>query len=280
MKTATIYLSSVQLVGTPLVVDGYLLVDPTYGYNYTYPFTADASFFTSTTGASAYPNTDDGGLIFPSGFLIQTTITSLTAGPYKGPYTITYCASGLDTTYYNILKIIYDFGDGSPTTTINRAVLPGYGPAAPQLVNINHNYWPESQGITTYTPTITVINGNLSFNIFYVTFSIYPGSLYDFGDYNLLNSLQLTNGYSESIEIVEITNPNYVSLFKYVSASGGTTSVATTSSYTYSASNFFNVTPNPFTLQSGDSIIAGDIFINITYGGAPYTTFDPFLTIA
>lgn len=220
MKSYTITLTSTQKLGNPDLLNHYLFIDPVYGLNFVYSATAD--------GGNIYPHTFtklvSGGLYFPWGYLFQTTYNFATAGPFKGPYTITFSPSGLDKRYYSILKITYDFGDGE-ISTVERDIVPNLAGAAllnsgdPSSVNISHDYWPKHDGVTTYIPTITVLNGNMAANIFRYRFDFYPSAIYEFDQVRLLNIAQHAQDLDETLGVLELNRPeNYVTNARFFSA--------------------------------------------------------------
>lgn len=208
MKTTTIILSSLQIPGTPDLLNHYIFVDPIYGTSFTYPNSASGSLFNSTTGTFVYPFTADGGQFFPWGYMVQNTAQSLTAGPFKGPYTVYFNPSAIDETYYSVLKIIYNFGDGT-SQVVEKSIVDTTGTGDPTTTIVSHNYWATSQNGTTYSPFISVINGNLNINVFNIEFTIMPDSVYDFSDFHLIDSLQLSLS-SNNLTVMETEDANYV----------------------------------------------------------------------
>jgi hypothetical protein len=220
VKSYVITLTSSQELGNPQLLNHYLFVDPVYGLSFVYGLTAD--------GGAIYPNsfveTVSGGQFFPWGYIFQTTYEFITAAPFKGPYNITFSPSGIDTSNYAALKIGYDFGDGE-SIVIERDVVPNLVGAAllnsgdPTSVNITHEYWPKSNGVTTYIPTITVLNGNMSANIFRYKLDFYPSTIYDFEDIRLLNIAQHAENLDETLGVFEIDKPqNYTTNARFFSA--------------------------------------------------------------
>jgi hypothetical protein len=220
VKSYVITLSSSQELGNPQLLNHYLFVDPVYRLNFVYGLTAD--------GGAIYPNTFvetvSGGQFFPWGYIFQTTYEFITAAPFKGPYNITFSPSGIDTSSYAALKIAYDFGDGE-SIVIERDIVPNLVGAAllnsgdPTSVNISHEYWPKSNEVTTYIPTITVLNGNMSANIFRYKLDFYPSTIYDFEDIRLLNIAQHAENLDETLGVFEIDKPeNYTTNARFFSA--------------------------------------------------------------
>ena len=227
MRTYTITLTSKQFViASGDVTDHWLFydlaLDPATGVNFTYPNSADGSFFSATTGTYVYPFTADGGIFYPSGFGIINIVSSLTAGPLKGPYTIVFDPTGLDYSLYGIQKIIYDFGDGQ-NQVIEYPIGSGYAGTilsdAPNNAKIAHDYYPQSTGVTTYYPSVSVVNGNLVKDIFRITAIFVPASLYELKDIHLINNIYTNSQVHETINIFELESPRYITHARVLSAS-------------------------------------------------------------
>jgi hypothetical protein len=222
VRSYTVTLTSNQQFGLPQVLDHYLFLDPISGVNFVYPASADDGDFTYSTGQPTV--TADDGAFSPWGYLIQDVITNITVGPLKGPYTVVFDPTGLDTRSLAIQKIIYNFGDGSPETIINRSIVPQYtlGQTAsagnPETVIVSHDYYPQSNtGVTIFTPSITAFNSNLVRSVFNITISSAPISIYEFDDIHLINNTQQLKTV-ETQNIFEIDNPDYLTVARVISA--------------------------------------------------------------
>ena len=220
MRNYTVLLSSVQPSEPPQVLDHYLFRDPDLGFNFVYPNSADGGLFIGTSYTGAL--TADGENIYPWGYPIQTDVTNIEIGPLKGPYTITFSPTGLDTSKAAILKIIYDFGDGT-NTTVNRDIVPKpqtgntVSTGDPNNIPVSHDYYPKSIDSTTvYNPVITVLNGNMVENVFNITLSTVPASIYDFNSTHLINTTQQSQ-LSETQNIFEVEDPNYLTVARVLS---------------------------------------------------------------
>jgi hypothetical protein len=207
VKSYVITLTSQQSLGAPELLNHYIFVDPIEGVNFTYPLTTNGGVFTPYN----FTNYVSGGQFYPWGYKFQTVYQYLSAPYLKGPHTITFASTALDTTYYGILKIAYDFGDGE-TLVQERDVVPnnsetGIATLDPSQVLISHTYWPKNNSVTTYYPSITVLNGNLALNVFYIDIKIFPSSVYDLGNVRLLNTVQHSESLNETAAIFEISKP-------------------------------------------------------------------------
>lgn len=224
MKSYTVSLSSSQNFSIPRVYDHYLFFDPISGVNFVYPTSADGSDFNYSTGTPT--ETADDGAFSPWGYLIQDVITNLTVGPLKGPYTINFDPSQLDTSTLAINKIVYNFGDGSPEITINTSIVQGttyvngqpVSASNPNSVVVSHDYYPQSNSsVTVITPSITAYNSNITRNIFNIAISSAPISIYEFDDIHLINNTQQLVS-TEMQNIFEIDNPDYLTVARVLSA--------------------------------------------------------------
>lgn len=214
MRFLNVVLSSYQIPGYPNFLNHYIFVDPIDGTNITYPNTANGDLFTTTSYVSAVT----GGLIFPWGYTVQNTTSFINLGVLKGPYTITFNPSAIDNTFYTTLKIMYDFGDGTEIYTVEKDVVIDYtkinlseltntaDAGNPKVVKVNHEYWPKKQSLTTYTATITVVNGNFVNNVFYIYLSSVHDSIYDLNEIHMLNKLDLDSQAKNNLLVLEYDN--------------------------------------------------------------------------
>jgi hypothetical protein len=219
VKNYVLTLTSQQVLGNPNLLNHYLFVDPISGVTFTFPATSDGGSFSTSF---VYPTSTNAGLFFPWGYVFQNTTTDIDLGTLKGPYTITFSPSGLDKRFFGVLKISYDFGDGT-SEIVERDIVPNNPNTAftrgdPANINITHIYWPKNNNITTYTPGITVLNGNLAQNIFNIRLQIVPGSIYELGNINLINIAQHQEALDETLGVFEINKPStYVTNARFYS---------------------------------------------------------------
>ena len=228
MNFVTYVLSSFQILKTPSVLNHYLFVDPVLGPDFVYPITADCKLFTTDTSQFSGIS---GMMFFPWGYPVQNSLTTFDLGEYKGDTTLIINPSAIDETFFTTLKIIYDFGDGSDIVNIEKGTVVNYIPSVPALDPgtpidkvISHVYKPkELNTITTYIPTISVISGNLSIQVFKLTLSVYPDSIFSINEFHLINSSQLTkseDNVQKSLEILELRQDEnlYASNFLLISS--------------------------------------------------------------
>ena len=133
-------------------LDHYVFRDTLSGYSVYYPTTAYGGSFTSSTFNFGVT----GGSLNKScyqDFCFRTIYTR----PLRlfCATNLTFVLSALDESVSNIVKIVYDFDDG----TDNTAVVPNYitNYTSPKTIFLSHVYYPKNEYITVYSPTITVI---------------------------------------------------------------------------------------------------------------------------
>ena len=217
VNSYTITLTSLQTLSNADQLNHYLFVDPVVGVNFPYPLTSNGGENWGVATATV-----SGGLFFPWGYVFQTNYQFITAGVFKGPHTITFSPSGIDTRYFGILKIVYDFGDGT-SKTIERDVIPNNPDTAltsgdPTKINVAHDYWPKNN-LTTFTPSITVLNGSLTQDVFLIDIRFTPTSIHEFKDVKLINVAQNNNKNDETFGVIELNKPDkYVTAARFFSA--------------------------------------------------------------
>jgi len=207
-------LSSYQPLGKPGFINSWLFVDPVYGTSFVYPNSITGSTFTSTTGTYVYPTSSYGGLFIPWGYIVQNSSLSAYLGTYKGETTLTLIPSAIDETFFTTLKIIYDFNDNDiiikEKGIVQNDILDilSIDPGSPTDTNAVHVY-KSPLSTTTYYPSVTVVNGNLALNIFNFKLTIVPDSLFNFDNFHLINTVQLTKSDFNRYKSVEVLEANY-----------------------------------------------------------------------
>ena len=206
MRTYTVNLTSSQTgqySSYPQTVDS--LTFSTTGYT----TVATGSSFTSITYLTAFND----GSFFPWGFALSGYTNNISLGTLKGTYTINFSTSGLDSSVFNIITVLYDFGDGQSQVISYPIGNSFYGIAlinGPANTNVAHTYYPLNANGTTYTPGVTVINGNLTNYIYNISFNLIPSSIYELNEVHLLNSTSIGLSTVQSFNVFETRNPNYV----------------------------------------------------------------------
>ena len=68
---------------------------------------------------------------------------------------------------------------------------------------VSHEYWPLSNKTTAYYPSISVIFSNAVYNIYNISFSSYPDTIYNIEKFNLLNKADVDSSGKNNFLIVE-----------------------------------------------------------------------------
>lgn len=177
--------------------------------------TQSLSFRNYNTALPEFTLTADDGAFFPWGYRKTNTYTDINVNKFKGPVTVVFCPSAVDESIYKILKIVYDFGDGQFTevdkniygetinintnytflsTEINGTVV-GY--------NVAHDYWPYNNEISVFYPSISVIASDGVYNIYNITLSSVPDSIYSISDFKLLNKRDIDSSGKQKLVVSE-----------------------------------------------------------------------------
>jgi hypothetical protein len=227
VKSFTVTLTSSTPAGLPTVLDHYLFYDPISGSNFVYPETDDGTDFSYSTGQPTVTADDD--VFSPWGYYVQDVYNNISVGPLKGPYTINFDPTKLDISQVDILKIVYNFGDGSPEVIINNNVNTNILPQdltqgtplsaiSPSAHIISHDYYPQSNtSIAIFNPSITVFYSNIIRWVYNISISSAPISIYEFDDIHLINNTQQLT-ITETQNIFEVTSPDYLTVARVVSS--------------------------------------------------------------
>lgn len=220
MKSYTVNLSSNQPYTNPALLDHYLYSDPIYGTNFTYANSADGGVLNNT---NTWTSTADDGGFANWQYGIQNNVYNASIGPFKGPYTIYFAPTSLDTSVYSILQIAYNFGDGE-TLVVNRTIEQlnftqgsNASLSEPNGNIIAHDYYPQSSsGFTVYTPSITALYSNLVYDVYNFSLSSAPISIYELNDIHLISNTQQLSSI-ETQNVFEVEQPNYLTVARLLS---------------------------------------------------------------
>jgi len=155
-------------------LDHYVFRDTLSGYSVYYPTTAYGGLFTTST----FNDEVSGGSIKKSCYQ-DFCVREISVLPLRlfCITNLTFVLSALDESVTNIVKIIYNFGDGSP----EQSVIPDYSNAyiSPKILPLNHTYYPTDKLVTVYTPTVTVLYNDSCVATYYFTLCSYKCGIID-----------------------------------------------------------------------------------------------------
>jgi hypothetical protein len=183
----------------------------------------DSIYFLNNNSTDPYSVlTADGGLFFPWGYKKQNKYYDIDIGKFKGPVSITFCPSAIASNIYQILKIHYDYGDGS-FSEVDKSI---YGDTfsvktdfvflstsmrgSPVDYNSTHTYWPKTDNaLTEYRPSISAIAADGTYNVYNITLSTAPDSVYSISDFRIINDADIKN--KQKLVVSELNyNNNYL----------------------------------------------------------------------
>jgi hypothetical protein len=225
MKTFYVTLTSEQLPPIiPSVLDHWFFVDPVYGLNFTYPATASGDVWSVSALFATYTAFVCGGEFFPWGYQVVDQTQFITLPDLKGNTTIVFVPSGIDITYHEILKIIYDPGNGEQSITINRPIISEpadfsgvsfsfFDPAldSPAKIPQSFNYYTSGNQVT-YFPKISALYSDMTRLFFNFVVNIFPNSIYDIDNVHLIATTLSPKDYYSSTCVYEIESEDVLSL--------------------------------------------------------------------
>ena len=258
MNYVNAYLSSGPLnPERPSLVNHYFFLDPVFGESFTYANTADGSLFTN----SSFIDTVDSKLFSPWDYPVQTYTYNINLCTFNGDTTINFITSALYNASYTTLKIMYNSGLGDDIKVFEKKIIDSdtltflFDENSLIDTDISFAYSPQSQNITTYYPSVSILNGNLSFTVYNFVINLLPESFLNLVDMRIINSTQLTKtvgALSKTLEVVELTNNSvddestFLTNFVLISAQPTPTPTQTvTPTITLTPSNTPSNTPTP-----------------------------------
>jgi hypothetical protein len=225
MKTFYVTLTSEQLPPIiPNVLDHWFFLDPVNGLNFSYPATASGDIWAVSALSATYTAFVCGGEFFPWGYQVVDQTQFIVIPDLKGDTTIVFVPSGIDITYHDILKIVYDPGNGEQPITINRPIISqpadfsgasftNFEPALDSPIKINQafNYYTSGARVTYY-PKISALYGDMTRLIYGFEVNIFPNSIYDIDNVHLIAATSSPEDYYKSTCVYEIESENIVTL--------------------------------------------------------------------
>jgi len=172
------------------------------GYDFTYPLTAyggplSAAFMEYGT-VSGIPNVFvSGGPLYEicyQDFCYRST--EVQGQSLFCVSTVTFILTALDETVSEIIKIMYDFGDGSQTV-INSYEFTNPTAPSPKDLIVSHEYYPTEKTITTYIASVSVLYNNCCINTYNSRISSYRcGILEMYENVKLLDATQTKDSFN------------------------------------------------------------------------------------
>jgi len=223
MKTYYVTLTSEQLPPiVPSVLDHWFFMDPVLGDNFFYPATADGGIWALSALNATYTAFVCGGEFFPWGYQTVDQIQDITLIDLKGDTTIVFVPSAIDITYHDVLKIVYDPGNGERPVIVNRPIVPPAAdfseevflgtsnPNTPTKINKSFNYYASASKVT-YFPKVTALYGDMTRLYYNFTVNIFPNSIYDIDNVHLVAAAPAP-GYNASTCAYEIESKDAIAL--------------------------------------------------------------------
>lgn len=178
------------------ILDHWIFVDPISGINVWYPLTAYGGDLVPTV----YTSTVTGGPFYDICYQ-DVCFETVSITPVKMYCTtdVNFVLSGLDESASKIIKILYDFDDGTniQENTLDATISPISSAPSPKLTIVSHTYNPGKNYITTYHPSISVIKSDCCITTLNFTLCSFQCGILDLYDtVGLLNTQMLSPTYN------------------------------------------------------------------------------------
>lgn len=271
------------------------------GYDFLYPLTAYAGPLSSATTIT-YSASVIGGPLYEicyQDFCYKQII--LTPIEIYCITTVNFILTALDESVSEIIKIIYDFGDGS------EIIYRDFNFANPNAVSpkyniISHVYYPQDKVLTTFNPTISVVFNDCCINTYTTTICSFRCSILDvYENTYLLDSVQSKDSFNiiltledqdrrqvfgnlldlneplpvlsglpgEIIPIPQVA-PSTVVRSNSARRLRRNPVAAVVSQYEYAEGDGIDLIPDTTTLDTAEPLIASNVSIQLSGAGAPY----------
>jgi len=197
---------TINITGTPVgvlsaydlcnILDHWIFVDPVSGINVWYPLTA----FGGDLIPTVYTSTVSGGPFYDICYQ-DVCFETVSISPVKMYCTtgVNFVLSGLDESASKIIKILYNFGDGTPIqeNALDATISPISSAPSPKLTIVSHTYNPGKNYITSYFPSISVIKSDCCITTLNFTLCSYQCGILELYDtVGLLNTQMLSPTYN------------------------------------------------------------------------------------
>jgi hypothetical protein len=193
---ANIYITSASIsaLGYCNYLDHYIFKDPISGVNIFYPLTAYGGPL-SASGGVTFDSVTSGGPMYDVCFQ-DYCYKTYQVGTFKlfCNTTVNFRLSGIDETDSRVIKVIYNFGDGSDMYEVDLSTINGVV-YSPINTVVSRTYYPTNTLVTTYTPTISVIRNDCCINTYTLTLSTFRCGILDIYEDVVLLNAQQTAGF-------------------------------------------------------------------------------------
>lgn len=167
------------------------------GYNFFYPLTAYGG------PLSAVPGTTIPNVFVSGGPLYEICYQDFCFKSYDLGFkvircvaTVNFVLTALDESVSDIIKIMYNFGDGSDIL-VNSYEFTNPQAPSPKDIVVSHVYYPSEQTLTTYRASLSVLYNNCCINTYTtVLCSFRCGILEMYEDVRLLDATQTKDSYN------------------------------------------------------------------------------------
>lgn len=196
MNTKNIYFTTINpQVSGCYYLDHYIFIDPISGANIFYPLTAYGGPL-SAAGGVTFDKIVSGGPM--SDACLQDYCFNTIDMPDVFAYcttTINFILTGLEeTTGAEIIRILYNFGDGSPIKEIS------YNKSSPKNQIVSNVYYPSTQFIKSYMSSISVVKADCCITTYNTRISSFRCSILD-----VYEQVSLINAQPSNISNVLLT---------------------------------------------------------------------------
>lgn len=166
------------------------------GYDFLYPLTAYGGPLSAST-AIVYSASAIGGPLYEicyQDFCYKQTI--LTAFETYCVTTVNFVLSAIDESVASVMKIVYDFGDGS-AEVYNDYKFTSNPPVSPKDIVVSHVYYPQNKTLTTYNPSISVVFSDCCVNTYTAMICAFRCGILDvYEDTFLLDAAQSKDSFN------------------------------------------------------------------------------------
>ena len=203
MNSFTINIASPEIYNNCNGYSGYSIIDPIWGSSIPFTTTLSGGNFTQSF-AALYPIS-----AFPPPPLSASPCPCKNTfyyneGTLNGPFQIFFSPTNLTDQVFDILKITYNFDNGTPPITIVKNWITNSNVKSTIPSSI---YYPTSSYSTTYNPYIIVERSNNCIDIHQISFNITQTSVLNYSNLSVVNT-QVVDQSGDVIYTLQSDSPN------------------------------------------------------------------------